>query len=57
MNSQQTLVIFALIAALGVLSVQVVDPVKLLEAEAAGCTSGAAARTAFNAGKGKCFKG
>jgi hypothetical protein len=52
--AQKTLVIFALVAALGVLSVQVVDIVQFLEAEA-GCERGAAGSFAFNASKGRCF--
>jgi hypothetical protein len=36
-QTQRTLVIFALMAALGVLSVQVVDIVTFLQAEAKGC--------------------
>jgi hypothetical protein len=56
MNTQQTLVIFALIAAMGLLTV-VAGEIMLtaLEAEAqgTGCKTG----TAFNASKGRCFKG
>ncbi|HEU4444678.1 MAG TPA: hypothetical protein VFR94_08390 [Nitrososphaeraceae archaeon] len=54
-QTQRTLTIFALIAALGVLSVEVVDLVMFLEAEAKGCENGAAPSTAVNASKGRCF--
>jgi hypothetical protein len=55
MNAQtnRTLTIFALVAALGVLSVEVVDLMLFLEAEAKGCS---AASVAANASKGKCFR-
>jgi hypothetical protein len=53
-QTHRTLVIFALVAALGVLSVQAVDLVLFLEAEARGCESGGAG-VAFNASKGRCF--
>jgi hypothetical protein len=52
MNNQEMLVIFALIAALGILSVQVVDIVLFLEAEAKGCPHS----VAVNASKGRCLK-
>lgn len=52
-QAQRTLVIFALIAALGVLSVEVVDLVLFLEAEAKGCRTS----VAVNASQGRCFKG
>ena len=52
-QAQRTLMIFALVAALGVLSVQVVDIVTFLQAEAVGCKTS----QAFNASKGKCFRG
>jgi hypothetical protein len=51
-QTQRMLTIFALIAALGVLSVEVVDLVMFLEAEARGCKTS----TAFNASKGRCFQ-
>ena len=53
-QTQRTLVIFALVAALGVLSVQVVGIVTFLQAEAAGCP---AASPGANASKGRCFRG
>ena len=54
MNAQtnRTLVIFALVAALGVLSVEVVDLMLFLEAEAKGCNRSVAA----NASQGRCIK-
>ena len=54
MNAQtnRTLVIFALVAALGVLSVQVVDLVLFLEAEAKGCPI---TSRGVNASQGRCF--
>jgi hypothetical protein len=51
MITQNTLMIFALIAALGVLSVQVVDVITFLQAEAAGCRTS----VAVNASKGRCI--
>ena len=53
MNTQKTLVIFALVAALGVLSVEVVDLVMFLEAEARGCNRS----VAVNASQGRCLRG
>jgi hypothetical protein len=53
MNKQTTLVIFALIAALGLVTVVAVDVLLTMqEAEAKGCSG----RTpALNASKGRCF--
>jgi hypothetical protein len=50
-QTQRTLTVFALIAALGVLSVEVVDLMLFLEAEARGCNRS----VAFNASQGRCF--
>jgi hypothetical protein len=58
-QAQRTIVIFALVAALGVLSVQAVDLVLFLQAEAApGCEKGLPnSAPGVNASKGRCFKG
>jgi hypothetical protein len=53
-RTQRTLVIFALVAALGVLSIQVADFITILQAEA-GCERGGAGSHAFNQSKGRCF--
>jgi hypothetical protein len=54
METNSTLVIFAIIAALGLMTVVAVDIVLLTQdAEAKGCTSS----LAVNASKGRCFKG
>jgi hypothetical protein len=56
MNTQKSLVIFALVAALGLVTIEAVDLVLTMqEADARGCTSGAAASIAINASKGRCF--
>jgi hypothetical protein len=54
METNSTLVIFALIAALGLVTVVAVDiMLTTQEAEAKGCSGGG---TGFNASKGKCLK-
>jgi hypothetical protein len=54
METNSTLVIFAIIAALGLVTVVAVDiMLTTQEAEAKGCSGGG---TGFNASKGKCFK-
>ena len=58
-QTQRTLVIFALVAALGVLSVEVVDLMLFLEAEARGCINPNApggGSLAFNASQGRCAR-
>jgi hypothetical protein len=53
MDTQTTLVIFALIAALGLVGVVAVNIiVTTQEADAAGCDAGG---RAFNASQGRCF--
>jgi hypothetical protein len=53
MNTQTTLVIFALIAAMGLVTVVVVDIVLTMQAaEAVGCNRSIAA----NASKGRCIR-
>ena len=52
MIPQNTLMIFALIGALGVLSVEVVDLLLFLQAEAIGCKN----PKAINASGGKCVR-
>jgi hypothetical protein len=54
MNTPNTLVIFALVAALGFVAIEGVDLI-LTMADAAGCENGQAASTAVNASKGRCF--
>jgi hypothetical protein len=54
METNSTLVIFALIAALGLVTVVAVDiMLTMQEAEAKGCKNG----QALNASQGRCFKG
>ena len=54
METNSTLVIFAIIAALGLVTVVAVDiMLTTQEAEAKGCTPGG---SGFNASQGKCFK-
>jgi hypothetical protein len=59
MNAQKTLVIFALIAALGLVTAVAVDIIlSMQEAEARGCNPiNPQGSLAFNASKGRCFKG
>jgi hypothetical protein len=53
-DTQQTVIVFALIAAMGLVTVVVVDIVLTMQAaEAAGCRTS----VAVNASKGRCFKG
>ena len=53
MDTQKTLVIFALVAALGLVGVVAVNIiVTTQEADAAGCAAGG---RAFNASQGRCF--
>jgi hypothetical protein len=54
MNTQQTLVIFALVMALGLVTVVAVDLVLTMQAEAA-CERGAAGSHAINQSKGRCL--
>jgi hypothetical protein len=52
MNTQTTMVIFAILAAFGLVAIVAVDIVLTTqEAGAAGCTTS----QAFNASKGRCF--
>jgi hypothetical protein len=51
MNTNTAIVIFALVAAFGLLGVIAVDSFTLPKIDAAGCTSS----KAFNASKGRCF--
>ena len=54
METQTAIVLFALVAAFGLVTVVAVDIILTAqEAEAAGCRTG----VAFNASKGRCFKG
>jgi hypothetical protein len=54
MNTQTTMVIFAIMAAFGLIAIVTVGVVLTMqEAEAKGCTPGG---TGFNASKGKCDK-
>jgi hypothetical protein len=51
MNTNAAIIVFALVAALGLLGVIVIDSFTLPKVDAAGCTNG----MAFNASKGQCF--
>jgi hypothetical protein len=54
METQTAIVLFALVAAFGLVTVVAVDIILTAqEADAAGCRTS----TAFNASKGRCFKG
>ena len=54
MDTQTTLVIFALVAALGLVTVVAVDIIlSMQEAEAGGCQTS----QAFNASQGRCLQG
>ena len=57
MTPETTLAIFAIVAALGLISVIALESISMpqQQAEARGCTSGAAGSLAFNASKGRCF--
>jgi hypothetical protein len=53
MNTESTMVLFALVAALGLVTVVAVDIILTAqEAEAKGCRTS----TAFNASKGRCLR-
>jgi hypothetical protein len=53
MNTQKTLIIFALVAVLGLVAVEAVDLILTMqEAEARGCPPGT---PGLNASKGRCF--
>jgi len=55
MDTQTTLVVFALVAALGLVTVVAVDIIlSMQEAEAGG---GCQTSQAFNASQGRCFRG
>jgi hypothetical protein len=56
MNTQNTLVIFALIAALGLVTVVAVDII-LTAQEAEAQNRGCKTSTAANASQGRCFRG
>jgi Flp pilus assembly protein CpaB len=51
MNTDAVVVVFALVAAFGLLGVIAVDYFTLQKVDAHGCTNG----MAFNASKGRCF--
>jgi Flp pilus assembly protein CpaB len=51
MNTEAMIVIFALVAAVGLLGVIAVDSFTIQKVDASGCTNG----VAFNASKGRCF--
>jgi hypothetical protein len=54
MNIESTMVLFAVVAALGLVTVVAVDiMLTTQEAEAKGCSGGG---TGFNASKGRCFR-
>jgi hypothetical protein len=55
MGTQKTLVIFALIVALGLVAIETVDLMLTMQVEAAGCETGLGVSVAFDASKGRCF--
>jgi hypothetical protein len=56
MNTQKTLVIFALVAVLGLVAIETVDFILTMQAAEAGCERGAAGSLAFNKSQGRCFR-
>ena len=58
MNNQRTLVIFALVVALGLVAIETVDLILTMQKAEAGCEKGfPASSPALNASKGRCFRG
>jgi hypothetical protein len=55
MNTETMLTIFAIVAALGLVTVVAVEVLSIAQEAEAGCERGAAASQAFNASKGRCF--
>jgi hypothetical protein len=55
MNAQKTLVIFALLAVLGVVTVVAVDMLLSIQEAEAGCERGPAVNKSLEKSKGKCF--
>jgi len=55
LNTNKTLVVFAIAAALGLLGIVVVEMTVLSQEASAGCERGPAANQAFAQSKGKCF--
>jgi hypothetical protein len=55
MNTPQTLVIFALVAALGLVGIISVNIILTTQEAEASCEKGNAGSHAFNQSKGKCF--
>jgi hypothetical protein len=55
MNAQKTLVIFALVAALGLVTVAGVDMLLSIQEAEAGCERGKAVNQALRSSNGKCF--
>jgi hypothetical protein len=55
MNIESTMVLFAIVAALGVVTVVAVDTILSIPEAEAGCERGNAGSHAFNQSKGKCF--
>jgi hypothetical protein len=56
MDTQTTLVIFALVAALGLVTVVALNVMLTAQEAEAGCEQGPAVSQAFNASKGRCFR-
>jgi hypothetical protein len=58
MNSNTTFAVIAIVAALALFGVVAITLVTLpLQQAEAGCERGGAPSTAFNASKGRCFRG
>jgi hypothetical protein len=55
MNAQKTLVIFALLGALGVVTVVAVDLVLSIQEAEAGCERGRAVNKSLEKSNGRCF--
>jgi hypothetical protein len=55
MDTQKMLVIFALVAALGLVTVVAVNVMLTVQEAEAGCERGAAGSHAINQSKGRCF--
>jgi hypothetical protein len=56
MNTETMLTIFAIIAALGLVTVVAVEVLSIVQEAEDGCERGGAPSTAVNASKGRCFR-
>jgi hypothetical protein len=55
MNIESTMVLFALVVALGLVTVVAVDVLLTMQEAEAGCERGGAGSHALNQSKGRCF--